>query len=189
MDATAFLSRIQSAGFTLELEGGTLFVSPSDQLTDRQRVFIRQHKPELISALTGKAPADPRFATVAAYLADINEPLDSRDDVMARCRADPECLAHFHALATRAPEQPEPLPMPHPEPQCAPTPSMFAGTAVRCADCRHVQPDAYHPALATCGAGRESPAASGFWWTLDKRDCGRFEAITGASQSKEHPNA
>ncbi len=56
MDAT-ILSRIQSAGFGLEVEGGTLFVSPSDRLTDKQRQFLKAHKPQLLAALAARPVA------------------------------------------------------------------------------------------------------------------------------------
>lgn len=74
-------------------------------------------------------------------------------------------------------QQAEPLPMPRLEPNRAPTSVTVGGTAIRCADCRHAVPTD-HPALIDCGAGRESPAACGSWWSLDVRTCGSFEAIT-----------
>lgn len=58
-NADGFIAKLRADGFTLELEGGTLFVSPSDRLTDTQRLFIRQHKPAIVAALTrASEPSD-----------------------------------------------------------------------------------------------------------------------------------
>ena len=45
------LNRMRAAGFTLELDGPELVVSPADRLTEAQRRFIRQHKPALVNLL------------------------------------------------------------------------------------------------------------------------------------------
>jgi hypothetical protein len=52
--------------------------------------------------------------------------------------------------------------------------------AVRCRDCRHAQPIG-HAALIRCGAGRESPAACGYWWKFDTRRCDRFTPRTSGA--------
>lgn len=51
MAAVRALNRMRQAGFTLELDGAALAVSPADRLNDAQRQFIRQHKPELLDLL------------------------------------------------------------------------------------------------------------------------------------------
>lgn len=51
---------------------------------------------------------------------------------------------------------------------------------VRRCDCQHQQAT-YHPALVTCRAGRESPAACGAWWKFDPRRCDRFAPIANPS--------
>jgi hypothetical protein len=51
MDAFDFITRIESAGFTLDLADGNLAISPASQLTDSQRQWIRDHRDELVAAL------------------------------------------------------------------------------------------------------------------------------------------
>lgn len=53
-DVQAFLPRIKAAGFTLEAEGADLVVRPFSRLSESQKAFIRQHKPEILAALVGK---------------------------------------------------------------------------------------------------------------------------------------
>jgi hypothetical protein len=53
---TEFVFRIEKAGFSISAtETGDLAISPFSKLTVPQREFIRDHKPELIRALTGRA--------------------------------------------------------------------------------------------------------------------------------------
>ena len=49
------LKRMRAAGFTLELDGPALAVSPADRLTEEQRRFIRAHKPALVALLQDAA--------------------------------------------------------------------------------------------------------------------------------------
>jgi hypothetical protein len=51
MNAFDFITRIESAGFTLDLADGNLAISPASQLTDSQRQWIRDHRDELVAAL------------------------------------------------------------------------------------------------------------------------------------------
>ncbi len=59
METEAFISKIEAAGFHLAVDGDKLMVAPVAKLTNPQRQFIRQHKPELLRALTGKKPVEP----------------------------------------------------------------------------------------------------------------------------------
>ena len=177
MDASQFIERIKAAGFTLEAEESGIAISPASKLTDTQRQFIRSHKPAIVAALTGKPPTPAPDATEA----DLARAEHARNLIHAGS------VWHggrWHAqgvpLAAQDAQKPEPLSLPHPEPNRALQPAIFAATAVRCADCANAVPDSYHPALNTCGAGRESLAACGFWWSLDRRDCGSFEPITAS---------
>lgn len=52
MNSHQVLSKIQSAGFTIEAHDGNLIVTPASKLTDAQRQFIRQHKADLLELLT-----------------------------------------------------------------------------------------------------------------------------------------
>ena len=49
------LNKMRRAGFTLELDGNALVVSPADNLSDPQRVFIRAHRPALLALLQDAA--------------------------------------------------------------------------------------------------------------------------------------
>lgn len=49
------LNRMRQAGFTMELDGTALVVSPADRLTDAQRAYIRAHKPALVALLQDAA--------------------------------------------------------------------------------------------------------------------------------------
>jgi len=45
------LSKIKSAGFRLELDGGDLVVEPFSKLTPQQVLFLKSHKAEIIAEL------------------------------------------------------------------------------------------------------------------------------------------
>ncbi|TAL44370.1 MAG: hypothetical protein EPN89_14120 [Methylovulum sp.] len=45
------LSKIQTAGFTINLIGDSFEVTPASALTDGQRVFLKSHKAEIIAEL------------------------------------------------------------------------------------------------------------------------------------------
>ena len=51
MAAVRALNRMKQAGFTLELDGPALVISPADRLTAAQRAFIRAHKAALVALL------------------------------------------------------------------------------------------------------------------------------------------
>lgn len=51
MAAVRALNQMKQAGFTLELDGPALVISPADRLTDAQRAFIRAHKAALVALL------------------------------------------------------------------------------------------------------------------------------------------
>ena len=182
MDAFQFIERIKAAGFTLEAEESGIAISPASKLTDTQRQFIRSHKPAIVAALSTKPPTPAPDATEA----------DLARAEHARNLSHAGWVWHegrWHAqgvpLAAQDAQKPEPLHTPHPEPQRAPTAPTFAATAVRCADCGHAQSQDYHPALVTCGAGREPAAACGAFWKFDSRDCGCFEPITASLETEQ----
>ncbi|MCW8966702.1 MAG: hypothetical protein OQK82_08480 [Candidatus Pacearchaeota archaeon] len=83
-------SRLIEAGFSLKSEGGNLLVEPASRLTDEQRAFIREHKPQLVAELSN-------FDKVNAWLDHIGE-----DDPQCRAEVletwrDPEGLEYFLA--------------------------------------------------------------------------------------------
>ena len=55
MAAVRALNRMKQAGFTLELDGEVLVLSPADRLTDSQRAYLRAHKPALVKLLIDAA--------------------------------------------------------------------------------------------------------------------------------------
>ena len=55
MAAVRVLKRIRPAGFTLELDGHALKVSPADRLTVAQRAYIGAHKAALVALLQDAA--------------------------------------------------------------------------------------------------------------------------------------
>jgi hypothetical protein len=64
MDAKSFLPRIRAAGFELQADGGDILIAPFSRLTDRQKAFIREHKPELLRALTGSVVSAEKVSGV-----------------------------------------------------------------------------------------------------------------------------
>jgi hypothetical protein len=55
MDATTFIEHIQAAEFSVgQVSPDGIEVSSASRLTDPQRQFIRQRKPELLAALADK---------------------------------------------------------------------------------------------------------------------------------------
>lgn len=53
--AESFYREMVAFGLSVEARDGTLFVSPTEQITDALRTKIRAHKPELLALLTGAA--------------------------------------------------------------------------------------------------------------------------------------
>lgn len=198
MDVQDFLPRILAAGFALEPDGADIIVRPFSKLSEPQKAFIRQYKPALIAALTGKPPAQPAatqtyqatpadLATVADWLARIGESPEGTAATLDRCRADPEALAYFLALATRPATAQEAVRNPEPLPTSAPgldraLQATVGGQGVHCRDCGHAQAT-QHPALIVCGAGCRAPGACGMWWNLDRHNCPSFIAADLASTS------
>ena len=52
MTPTQMIEQIERCGFHLEVDGSDIVVSPSGRLTDPQRQFIREHKQDILAALT-----------------------------------------------------------------------------------------------------------------------------------------
>lgn len=61
------LAKIKDAGFTLSLtDSGNLKIAPFSKLTDTQREFLKQHKPEIIRQLETEAESQPE-AVITIY--------------------------------------------------------------------------------------------------------------------------
>lgn len=94
------LTAMLEAGFNVSLNDDKLIVSPSSQLTNEQRQFIKQYKLQIIAELkaakndAGLSHQDK--AVILRWLTYINE--NSRpiiDDVLDYCSKNPEALAYY----------------------------------------------------------------------------------------------
>jgi hypothetical protein len=56
------LTKIKSAGFVVELEGGNLVITPFSKLTPPQVQFLKSHKAEIIQALQQEKAANDAHA-------------------------------------------------------------------------------------------------------------------------------
>lgn len=79
MDVPGLIGRIQDAGFTLDVVGGKLAVSPASRLSESLRALIRQNKPAIIAALVG----DPAQALEGQ--SDISEACPPHASGRVRC--------------------------------------------------------------------------------------------------------
>ncbi|MDD5037582.1 MAG: hypothetical protein PHE55_22875 [Methylococcaceae bacterium] len=72
MDTTTLLNQLSKQGLTVaSIDGEKLAVTPASRLTDRTRAIIRQHKPEILAALTSKAKqTEPTFWRFKATRSD-----------------------------------------------------------------------------------------------------------------------
>jgi virulence-associated protein VagC len=57
MRVADFISDLKAAGFSVTAQGPDLVVTPASKLTDTQRQFIRQHKADIMAALTQEQPS------------------------------------------------------------------------------------------------------------------------------------
>ncbi len=61
------LAKIKDAGFSLSLtDSGNLKIAPFSKLTDTQREFLKQHKPEIIMQLEAETESQPE-AVITIY--------------------------------------------------------------------------------------------------------------------------
>lgn len=171
MDALDFVSRITGAGFKLAVRDGLILVSPVERLTGPQRAFIRQHKPALVAALAGQAPA--QAVAVPAHHADPEQTAAAIRAGWTWHGGRWHRPGHWEAARAARPADPPPQAIPDPDPAAVPA---VGGAGIRCADCRHREPT-QHAALVRCKAGREAPATCGLWWALDRRNCPAFAAL------------
>jgi len=66
MEAAAFVRHLAEAGAELHTAGDRLRVRPKTPLTDHERQFLRDHKPEIIAVLQGPARAEATEASLSA---------------------------------------------------------------------------------------------------------------------------
>lgn len=179
MDAFDFISRIRQAGFTIGLMDGNLAISPASSLSDGQRQWIRDHKPELVSALRSPgaeidsgqgghdiAPANDQPLTLPCSLERAALALcDSYGDTASQKAEMIADLKHYSAeswpwleayfnetLVLMDLERIPPM--------------------VRCADCKRAN---VTKGIACCTVGVESGLPIGGFWATDRHLCNRYE--------------
>lgn len=72
MEAYAFVSGLQRRGICLSIDGGSLVVRPSSQLTDEDRRTLRVYKVEILGALA-RGPTDTRLDIIRPKVAEIEQ--------------------------------------------------------------------------------------------------------------------
>lgn len=55
MSVLHFVTSLQSSGFAFSVNGDALVINPASQLSGDERDYIRQHKPEILAFIAGKA--------------------------------------------------------------------------------------------------------------------------------------
>jgi len=87
------LSRMVAAGFQFEIAGDVLQVRPADKLTDEQRSYIQEHKPELMDEVRELAPVNRWLDSIGENDALV------RASVIERCKSDSKSKAYFLSRA------------------------------------------------------------------------------------------
>jgi hypothetical protein len=83
------LSRIENAGFKVELAGDSLEITPASLLTQPQREFLKSYKAEIITELS-------TYQKIINWLVSIGE--DDQlivNETIDRCKADKDTLSYF----------------------------------------------------------------------------------------------
>ncbi len=99
MNAPELLARITAAGLTVEAAGQNLLVRPANLLTPELRDAIREHKSELLDAITPDRAVEARRQRVLAMLAERPE---ARYALLTDTTADPEAVIVALAIRGRA---------------------------------------------------------------------------------------
>jgi hypothetical protein len=169
MNAVAdILTRCKSSGILLTVNCGAIKARGPTEYINALLPSIRQHKPELIRALTARRAVDLEglaqdiSTEFNVSTADVLALLDDDDRQAITTDRDPDRAkawrATVHALIAQGLwEASKPAPSPPP-------------STVRCVDCQWSKPTE-HPVLVECLAGRAAPGASGQWWGLDFHSC------------------
>ena len=180
MDPLTFISRIRHAGFTIGLMDGNLAISPASNLNDEQRQWIRDHKPELVSAL--KSPGSEIDSGQGGHdVEPANDPPVTLPPSLIRAalhlcdsyRDTPEQRAEMLAdIAHYPPEQWAWL-----EPYFIETSVRMdlerIQPMVRCCDCTNAT---ITSGIASCKVNVESGLPVGGFWYSDRHLCSRYEA-------------
>lgn len=96
------ITKIRNAGFSLELDGDSLTITPFSQLTPNQLAFLKTHKAEIIDELRQEQAANSngisqcdenKIRTWLAFIGETNPAMIA--DVLEQCRTDPTALRYF----------------------------------------------------------------------------------------------
>ena len=156
MDLSECLAKIEQAGFRIAIEGDSLTVAPASNLTDSQRRWIRDHKPEIIGHLrstatvleAGQPGNDLPAANDQANPITVQVWTPAGDPVRVRARD------QAHADFIKA---------------MNPAPGM-----VRCCDCQRAT---IANGIARCQAGVDSGLPIQGFWATDRHLCASYRAI------------
>ncbi|MCB1656767.1 MAG: hypothetical protein KDI39_00895 [Pseudomonadales bacterium] len=87
MTATDLYNELVSHGFSLNVQGGNLMLSPSSQLSQAQRLEIKQHKSELLLLLAANDPHPKGVIKPVLEVAAQSEPLKEGADLSYQLEA------------------------------------------------------------------------------------------------------
>jgi hypothetical protein len=92
MNLKASIDRFKQQGYSLEVVGNSLRVSPLSALNRPQLDYLKQHKAKIIKALNDER----KEQRVLAWLSSIGEKDQAViDDTLNRCRDDQETMQYF----------------------------------------------------------------------------------------------
>jgi len=189
MDSTSFVAHMELAGFSVQAHGGKLRVAPASKLTDSHRDFIRDHREELLQAITLRdkalelSPPGNDYHPANDYQAGPHVALWKLPQRLVTvatraCREvwndDDEAVQEMLVdLCWNDPKDWVNL-IEHFEAQLPPDQAKPI-TLVTCSGCRHAEPSQHHPGIMHCKAGVASGAAAGGWQATDEHLCDRRE--------------
>lgn len=160
------LTRCKSSGVSLIVEDGAIKArGPTDQV-DALLPSIRQHKPDLIRALTGRQTTDLNALALDIAIAhflklkDVLAVLDDDDRRAIITGSDPGRADAWRCAVALLVADGTIQPIQNPE-------------HVTCGECQHRQ-TTRHPMLLRCELGNRAPGACGQWWATDRHVCAGF---------------
>jgi hypothetical protein len=174
MSTENLLSKFESSGFHFETDGGNLTVHPASRLDDRQRAFIRNHKPELLKLLTNRRSVAPEINATAQTIADeydvspadVLALLDASDIELILSGSEPSLIPFWRASVAVCLKRGEIRQR------------RDKSKHVRCCDCLYAQ-ETGHNGVIGCGQDRQSPGAGG-WWSKTPHRCDLFGSNGGS---------
>jgi hypothetical protein len=168
MTVADLIHEAESHGIELWAEGSALRYRGDSKAVQALLPRIRQHKPAILAALAGEAPAAPEIEPANNLNAITDwDRISELTGAGWRAEFGPLGPDGRQPITWRKPGEWEPTEADQDE-------ALPRNDPVRCCDCRHaIRTD--HPALIRCGVGRLAPGACIDWWTTDQHECGQFE--------------